>query len=148
AKKLPRDMSSLSPSEEPGPKSGVATISQLANIEITIDTDFSSFSDTQKQRILRAIKEFLDTDSNISIRRLRESSVRWTMQLRHEEAERLYWAVKAGQLEQLQIVRAEFVDDLDDKTDAPPAVHSVAVLIDRLKKEDIQERRNAAEALG
>jgi TIR domain len=77
-----------------------------ARIELTIDRDFDSYTDQEKNRLLTAIKELLAISSDIRVTSKKRGSVKLTLELTVEQAKRLLWAVKAGKFAEFGVVDA------------------------------------------
>jgi lipopolysaccharide/colanic/teichoic acid biosynthesis glycosyltransferase len=91
---------------------GIAVLTESAQIDIKIDTDFDSFSLDQEKRVLKGIQEFLMATGDIRVTKKWRGCVGMRLSaLSHEQAERLIWAVKRGDLEHLMLVDAEVVLD-------------------------------------
>ena len=76
-------------------------------IEITINRDFDSYTDQEKDRLLAAIKELLEISNDIRVIRKQRGSVKLTLELAPDQAERLLWAVKAGEFDEFGVIDAE-----------------------------------------
>ena len=80
-------------------------------IEFTIETEYSKFSEADLQRILQIVREFLGMDGTKEIRliRKRPGSVKITLALPQDKAKELLGAINAGQLEEYGVVDAELL---------------------------------------
>lgn len=76
-------------------------------IEITIDRDFESYTKADQDHFLRAICEFLQINSDLRVKRKRRSSVKITLELSREQAEKLYQAIKSGDFDHYDVIDAE-----------------------------------------
>ena len=85
------------------------TIESVKNveIEITINADFDSFAETDEQRFLQALGEFLKIDGDLKIKRKRHGSVKITIEVPEDKAEELLWAIKSGHFKAYRAVDAE-----------------------------------------
>jgi RNA polymerase sigma factor (sigma-70 family) len=93
----------------PGAGSMVATRADHIDIELTINQAYSTFTPQQKNRLLAAIGMLLETDRSIKVIRERPGSVKLTLRLRPEEAERLRWAVEQGVLSEYGVVGSKVI---------------------------------------
>lgn len=82
-----------------------------AHIELTIDREFESYSEEDKQHLLDAIGNLLETDTELRVIRRRRGSVKLTIELSHENAERLLWAIRQGSLQAHGVIDANLVED-------------------------------------
>jgi transcriptional regulator with XRE-family HTH domain len=110
-------------SDDTDSKDNIVVAEGAAMIELVINEDFDSYSDQQQQHLVQAMKELLATDKPFRVIRKRRGSVILTLEMTPEQAERLYWAVKAGRLSHLNVADANLtgkrLDDLrDDGLDA------------------------------
>jgi translation initiation factor IF-1 len=76
-------------------------------IELVINRDFNTYSPSEQARLLAAIQELLTVSEDIRVVRKRRGSVRLTLALTPEQAEKLLWAVRGGQLLEFGVVGAE-----------------------------------------
>ena len=76
----------------------------------TIDRDFDIYGPEDQARLLAAIKEMLEVTRDVRIIMKRRGSVKLTLELTHEKAERLIWSVKAGKLADFGVVEAEIIN--------------------------------------
>jgi diguanylate cyclase (GGDEF)-like protein len=102
-----------SDSEEPG---NVIVAESVATIDLVINRDFDSFSKEEEQHLLEAIKQLFLAGNDIRVIGKRRGSVILTLEMTPEQAERLYWAVKAGKLSRLNVTDARLTG-LDDQRD-------------------------------
>ena len=77
-----------------------------AAIEVAINRDFDAFNDKERDALLKAINELLNTSSDIKLSSIKKGSVRFTLQINAKQAEQLLWAIKAGELAKLDVVDA------------------------------------------
>jgi DNA-directed RNA polymerase specialized sigma24 family protein len=96
--------------DQGGKGGGVLVTTDAARIELVIDGDFDSFSPEKQERVLRAIKELLGGGGEIRLVSKRRGSIKLTLEMTHEQAERLLWAVQAGDLAGLGVVGATLFD--------------------------------------
>jgi transcription antitermination factor NusG len=75
-------------------------------IEITIDRDFELYTEADQDRFLRAIREFLRMKSDLKVKKKRRGSVKITLELSLEQAEKLFRAIKLGHFERYGAVDA------------------------------------------
>ena len=80
------------------------------DLELTIDGDLENFSDSEKAEILDAISKLAGV-SNLKVKRLREGSIKLTVELPPHLAERVMWAIKSGELEGLAVLDAEIIEE-------------------------------------
>jgi len=86
------------------------------DIEITINKEFENFSEKDKKSILSAIKNLLETDQDIAIKRIRKGSVKIVLELTPAQCERLHWAIQRGEFDDFDVVDSEIME--------PKMVHS------------------------
>jgi hypothetical protein len=104
----PQDQAITPPDTKPSDGPGVAIAVGLSNIDIHIEGDIQTFSREQQERVLRAIAELLGmSGSDIPVVGKRSGSVILTLQLTPEQAEKVLWAAKAGNLRHVGIFGAE-----------------------------------------
>jgi HEAT repeat protein len=121
---------------------------------LNINQDFNSFTEEEKERVLKAVRELLETGKDIRVVGIRRGSVKMQLELSPEEAERLLWAIKAGALEHLNVVDASYVNTdnresnggLTERTAG--SAPSVVSLLRALESEDASVRRRAIRTLG
>lgn len=92
----------------------VATDVAHSFIELTIHDDFDDWTPDSEANVLNAIKALLQTDNDVKIVRRRRGSVKLLLKLTPEEAERLYWAARAGDLAHVGVIEAEHCDEVED----------------------------------
>lgn len=68
------------------------------DIEITLDKDFSAFSDDDQDLFLKAVRDLLKLDGELKIKKKRPGSVILTLELPADKAGELYKAIKSGLL--------------------------------------------------
>ena len=93
-----------------GSSASVLTATDSVELEITLPDDYESFSEDKKKKLLKAIGDFLDLDTDIKITRMRRGSTVLTLELRAAEAERLAWAMRRGEFEGFRISKVEILD--------------------------------------
>jgi len=76
-------------------------------IELTINRDIDSFTEEEQEKLLRAIQKILEVSRDIRIINKRRGSVVLTLEVSPQEAERLFWAVKADALSEFGVTDAE-----------------------------------------
>ena len=76
-------------------------------LELKIDGDTSSITSEDIEKIMTEIQRFLEDDNPPTVSKYRRGSVKVTIKLSVEKAERLKWAVKAGQFESIGLLDAE-----------------------------------------
>ncbi len=89
--------------EMSGNNNAITDIGTL-EIEIKINRDFNTYSTLDQEKILGAIKNILEINGDIKIKRMREGSVILTIELTAEQCEKLNWAVKSGMLDEFDVV--------------------------------------------
>jgi tetratricopeptide (TPR) repeat protein len=118
-----------SPPAEAVPR-GLAAVTNAADIEITINCEFDKFTSEQQEQLLAAIKRLLETTHEIRVIKKRRGSVKLTIRLTPDEAEKLQWAIKAERLAQFGVTDARITathttaastDTPSAPGDAPPA---------------------------
>jgi len=107
--RAPQDAVTTS-SAAPPPTSSVSVSTETAAVEITINRDFDSYGSEEQARLLAAIKEILEVAGDVRVIKKRRGSVKLTLKLTHEEAERLIWSVRAGELADFGVVEAEITN--------------------------------------
>lgn len=80
-------------------------------IEITIDADFSSFSEADQKRVMEALGKFLEMDGPIEIKKKRKGSVKLQLDLPPDKAEKLLWAIRRGEFSDLKLESAELISE-------------------------------------
>jgi Protein kinase domain len=108
--------------EQPGgvPGGRLAVETGTADLEITINRDFHSYTKEEQDELLAVIRTFLGITGDVRVRAKRPGSVKLTLELTAEEAERLKWAIKGGHFKQFGAEDAEIVENTDPSTPAPP----------------------------
>lgn len=101
------------------PSVGVAT--GTATVEITINREFDSYTSDEQNKLLSVIATMLEIAGDVRVVAKRRGSVKLSLELTSGQAERLLWAVKAGDLAEFGVVNAEIVNPgsatTDDKSD-------------------------------
>jgi serine/threonine protein kinase len=117
---------------QPDSTPSITTDTQTMDIEITINRDFGSFTPQQKTQILTAIGSLLETNRSLKVTRIRSGSVKMTLRLYPDEAERLKWAIEQGLLESHGVVAAELLTTLtsDDDLDQGGDARQIAIGVD------------------
>lgn len=87
-------------------KGGVAVLTDSVALELHINQDFDRFSDRDQEAVLKAVKNLIQTQREIRIVSKKRGSVILTLELSHEEAERVLWAVRQGALQGLSVADA------------------------------------------
>ncbi len=111
------------PSARDGNGVRTTTTTARAGIELVLNGDLDQFTGEKERRLIEAIKALLKTENDVIIRNKRRGSIILTLDLTPEEAERLYWAVKAGALDEFGVKSAALLEAeemADDQTDAEP----------------------------
>jgi transcriptional regulator with XRE-family HTH domain len=80
-------------------------------LDLVIEIDYDSFTEAQLDRLLRLVRGVLELRGDIRVLGKRRGSVVLTLELTPGDAERLYWAVKGGQLAELGIVEARKLEE-------------------------------------
>ena len=83
------------------------TVTETMGIELTIDRDFDEYSDADQRKLLEAIKHLIDVDGDLRVVSRERGSVKLRLEMTPAQAERLYWAVKQGKLEQFDVIDAK-----------------------------------------
>ena len=97
----PRKSKSRAPTELPETRKPLT-------IELSIDTDFESFTSSDQERLLCALEGLLDMSTGeIRITQKKQGSVRYRITLDPEQAARLFLAVQNGELDEFKIKEAE-----------------------------------------
>jgi RNA polymerase sigma factor (sigma-70 family) len=77
-------------------------------IEITIKREFDTYTRSDEENLLRAIRLFLEMDEGeLKITKKRRGSVKLTLNLPRDKAEKLFHAIKSGHFEEYGAVDAE-----------------------------------------
>ncbi len=87
---------------------GVAVVTGLQEIELTLPCEFESFTDAEQEKLLRSIGELLAI-RDIKVINKRLGSVKITLGMAPDEAERLFWATKAGDLAAIGVTDARLI---------------------------------------
>ena len=121
------------------PETDVVTDTKTVEVELTIDGDFDTFSETDKARLLDAITKITEV-TDLKIKRTRRGSIKVTIDLPPHLAERVKWAVKQRQLEHLNVTDAEIYD--------PPEGYEAPSAIARSKVPALYEERDTVANVG
>lgn len=78
-------------------------------IELTIDRDFDSYSETEIEQLLKVVKDALLINGDVSIISKRKGSLLLTVELEYDDCKKLYKAIKAGEFRKLHIIDAEII---------------------------------------
>jgi class 3 adenylate cyclase len=89
---------------------GVAVKTGAAAIELTINRDFASYCPEDMERLLCAVKKLLEMDTDLVVVRKRPGSVKLTLQLTPQQAERLLWAARTGELDEFGVTDADLLE--------------------------------------
>ncbi|HEX6747861.1 MAG TPA: amino acid adenylation domain-containing protein [Longimicrobium sp.] len=95
----------------------VATVTRQLGFELVIDGDLDDFDPQAQQKLFAAIKELLETGDELKIRNIRRGSIIVTLDLSPEQAERLFWAVQRGELDELGVREGRVLDEDDEAED-------------------------------
>jgi RNA polymerase sigma factor (sigma-70 family) len=95
------------------------TAQDAAAIELVINRDFSGYTEEEQAKLLAAIGELLNISGDIRVITRRPGSVKLTLKLTPEQAEKLYWAVERGELEAFGVVGARLLPSEWDRSEAP-----------------------------
>jgi hypothetical protein len=91
-------------------------------IEITIMREFDTYTNADQDRLLRAIRLFLEMEEGeLKITKKRRGSVKLALSIPRDKAEQLFRAIKAGKFEEYGAVDAE----LNELTKVPEYVLSL-----------------------
>jgi hypothetical protein len=103
-------------------KDAMALCKTEMEIEITIMREFDTYSNADQERLLRAIRLFLEMEEGeIKITKKHRGSVKLTLSIPRDKAEQLFRAIKAGKFEEYGAVDAE----LNELTKVPEYVQSL-----------------------
>ena len=92
-------------------KGGVLTQTVTREIELRIDRDFASYDDQEQRQLLAAIGELLRIPGGaVRVLSRRRGSVLLKLSLPADAAERLHWAIEAGELRQFGVVESQLSD--------------------------------------
>ena len=98
------------PAETEAPKAAPKPPSDEAKrmtLELTLNTDFDSFSPEQQERFLQAVEKLLGKDyGEVRISEKKRGSVRYRVTLEPDQAARLFLAVQNGELNEFKIGKA------------------------------------------
>lgn len=100
----------LGPSDKPSTSASLMVSTQKASIEVTIDKDFNAYSEREQAELLHAIAKFLAIAGDVRVTSRRPGSVKLVLELETEQAERLYWAMKAGEFAEFGVADARLID--------------------------------------
>lgn len=92
----------------------IVDIEQLG-IELTIDRDFATYSNQEKEALLSAIKKLLEIKGDLKIKRIRRGSVIMKLELSPAQCEKLYWAIKSGSLSEFDVVDSKIIVEEPEK---------------------------------
>jgi hypothetical protein len=101
---------------------GVVTDTDIAGIEIVIDRDFDSYTPEEQERLLRAIGTLLGVSGKVQVTSKHKGSVKLRLRLTHEQAERLLWAARGGDLAEFGVVDAKLIEPEAGGTPTPTGV--------------------------
>jgi hypothetical protein len=93
-----------------GSASSVEVATGTATIEITINRDFDTYDSNEQTKLLSAIAKILEITGDVRVVAKSRGSVKLALEVTHEQAERLLWAVRAGELAEFGVVDADVVD--------------------------------------
>jgi hypothetical protein len=79
-------------------------------IELYINCDFNSFGSQVKEQLLATIGQLLSIGGDVRVVNRRPGSVRLTLELPSDRAERLFWAVERGELAGYGVEGARLID--------------------------------------
>ena len=82
---------------------------ETVRLELTIDCEFGLFSDEEKARVLKTLKQLLDLQKEINVNSIKEGSTKLTLTLSREQAEQLLWLYECGSLDDLNIKDAKII---------------------------------------
>ena len=86
----------------------VVVDTEKADIEIIIGKDLSSFTERDRENILKAIASILEIEQGeIRVKKIRPGSIRLTVEIPAEKAEMLLWAIQAGRLDSFDVLSAK-----------------------------------------
>ena len=110
----------------------VAIYEAEMEIEITIKREFDTYTNADQERLLRAIRLFLEMeDGEIKITKKRRGSVKLSFNLPRDKAEKLLRAIRAGQFPEYDAVDAEVRDKpFNEFTRVPEHVYSLPLTFD------------------
>jgi RNA polymerase sigma factor (sigma-70 family) len=88
-------------------KKNPTSINKKIKIQITIDSDFDSYSETEVKIFLDNLKSLLSITGDIRIISKERGSVLLTIELDYKDAEKVYTAINEGRLKDLQAISAK-----------------------------------------
>jgi len=86
-----------------------AGIGLKVTTELTIDRKFESYSEKEKQSLLKKIKQLLESDTDLKIISLHKGSVKLSIELTTKQHERLDKAIDKGELKDFDVVDSDMV---------------------------------------
>ena len=89
----------------------------MATVEITINRDFDSYDSDEQAKLLSAIAKLLEITGDVRVVARRPGSVKLALELTPGQAERLLWAVNAGDLTEFGVVDVKVIDRTSAGTD-------------------------------
>lgn len=122
-----------------------AVLDATASIEVKINRDFTTYSQKDQEALLCAISIFLDVSGDIRVTNKQPGSVKLTLELTFQQAERLLWAAKGGEFAGFDVVDARIVDCSSIAPDggrATEVVDDIPWDPDRLKRHFASRLRN------
>jgi hypothetical protein len=93
-----------------GTDTSVQIATQRVEIELTLNRRFDTFTPDDQECLLNAITEILQMDGQPNVKGIEPGSVKVTLELDRDMAERLLWAVKEGKLSRFGSVDATIVE--------------------------------------
>ncbi len=122
---------------------------QLVDIELTINKDINSFSNQELNKLLEAIGILIKSNRSISIKRVKEGSIKITIALEISEAKKIEQAVAQGQLKQLKVVSAQLIQSSNNRLPGKKenTRHDIDSLITRGYLALIEKKYNEAKQL-
>jgi hypothetical protein len=96
-------------SEQPSEKGETARAVSSCFIELVIDTSFESFGDEEQTRFLRSLGQLLGIGGAIDVKEKKPGSVKLTIELSREQADKLLEALREGTLQELNIIAGTIV---------------------------------------
>lgn len=105
--RTPVDSRGIDPPET-SPNCTVVAAGQVG-LELTITGNLDEFSPELQTRLFRAIQALLETTGEIRVRSIRPGSIILTLDMTAEEAERLYFAVLRGALQEFGVKSARVI---------------------------------------
>lgn len=107
---------------------GIVVSTDQVGIELTINVDFNSFTPSQQEGVMDAIRNLLEAESGLTVIYKRPGSVKLGLKLTAEQAERLEWAIRRGELDAFNVSAVRQFDLNDSKT------HCSATVQNRMKQ--------------